>query len=247
MEEKKEQSEEHEHHEHTEGEHSEHHEEHKSEVKKDPFSTFGKIVAAVIVIALLIGGGIFLGQTFKQSSNPEPTPTSQTNPTSPTQSAALSPTTTSPTQSAAALDKSTTAGGASGTSYKVYQVDYPSSWSVAKEKTDLTDKLTLTKGAYSISIYQAPMGGGGCTYAGDPEQEMSQSYKNYAEIQGSTYKLRRSWNEAVPTTFAVCASSDGKTWGSPTSYGAISVKVPNPTDPATMKEVDAILASLTSK
>ena len=113
--------------------------------KVDPFSLFGKIAAIVIIVALLIGGGMYFGQNINKSSNTSvsPTPAVQAD-TSPS---AAPQTQTMPTSAKAApLDKSTTAGGAKGTSYGVYQVDYPSSWTISEEKTDITDKLTLSKG-----------------------------------------------------------------------------------------------------
>lgn len=219
---------------------------HGEKGKIDPFSVFGKVAAVVVIIALLLGGGIYLGKNLNKNSNTQ-TPTPTVNP-SVTQTEKVGPSAAPTAGSAATLDKSTTAGPANGTSFKVYQVDYPSSWTLAKEKTDVTDKLTLTKGAYSISIYQAPSEGGQCVYPGESGGAFSTDYKHFTDIQGAQTKLRLSWNDEGPTiSYTVCSSSDGKTYGYPTPFGYTTVKATNPADPATMSEIEAILASLTTK
>lgn len=214
--------------------------------KIDPFSMFGKIAAVVIVIVLLVGGGIYIGrmttggQTMEITKKAHPSLFPSVEPTS-----SILPSGTSITTSA--LNKSTIAGGPKGTAFKAYQVDYPSSWTASNQKDEAMDTLTLTKGPYSISIYQASFGPGGCSYEGDPEKMMFHKFKNYSELQGSTYKLRMSWDDPTPTTYSVCSLSDENNWVQPTPYGGITVKAPNPSDPNTMADIEAILASITSK
>jgi hypothetical protein len=220
-----------------------------SEVGKlDPFSFIGKIAVVALVVALLVGGGIYVGtmmtdkgQTMEITKKAHPSLFPSEEPTS-----SLLPTDTSITTSA--LDKSIVVAGLKDSAFKTYQIDYPSSWTASEEKSEATKTLTLTNGVYLISIYQAPMGGGGCTYEGDPEKMMFKKFKNYSELQGSTYKLRMSWDDPTPTTtYSVCSLSDDNNWVQPTPYGGITVKAPNPSDPNTMADIQAILASLTSK
>ena len=230
--------------------------EHKTEPqmsKKDPFSLIGKIVAAVVVIALLVGGGLYLGQSMNKNSQNQtqtsPTPSQAGANTTPTLSGQASPS-AAPTTNYQVGMKTITAGPAGGTSFGVYAVDIPAGWTNVHEKTDITDKLTITKGAYSLSIYQAPMGGGGCLYPGDAAQEMAQNFTDFVQIQGSSSLLRRSWNKAGnpagTISYTVCQKGTDS-FGSPTAYGAISVKAPEPADPAFMKDIDFMLSSLVQK
>ena len=136
------------------------------------------------------------------------------------------------------------------TSFKPYTVKIPDGWTDTIEKTEITNTLKLTKGAYSMSIYQAPMGGGGCLYPGDADQVMAQNFTNYYEIKTAANTFRLSYNKTgnQPGTIAytVCQGNNG-TFGSPTSFGGISVKTPDPSDPNTMNEIYSIISSLTKK
>ena len=218
--------------------------------KKDPFSMFGKIATIVIVAALLLGGGLYLGQTMNKdgdqntSENTAPTQTI-TSPTVMQQSPEASPTDSEKTG-----EKTVYLGPAKGTSFKLVQIDIPAGWSEKRETTDITDKLIVTKGAYELSIYQAPMGGSMCVYPGDAEQMMSQKFSDFVAIQGGEFQLRRSWNKvgnpAGTIVYTVCQKNTDN-FGSPTSYGAISIKTPDPSDAANMKDIDFMLSSLVTK
>lgn len=214
----------------------------KPEVKKsDPFALFGKIAAIVLVLAILVGGGIYLGMNMTNGTSQ--TQDKMVPPTEPT--AAIS-NDESPTPSATDAVKKVTGGMTNdSTVFKQYTVEIPTGWTEKSEKTDITDTLTLTKNDISIKIYQAPMGGGGCSYPGDPEQMMSQKYTDYITVNGPSGNFRLSYNKAGnPVTYTVCESTNGTTYGNPTSYGAITVKGPDPIDAATMTEIKGILSSL---
>lgn len=213
--------------------------------KKDPFSMIGKIVVVLLIAALLVGGGYVLATKL----NTKKTDTTVQKMLPPTEATATPASTDSATPSPTKVATTKTSGGLGGnaTSFKQYSVDVPTGWTSSKDKTEITDKLTLAKGAYSISIYQAPMGGSMCSYKGDPPQEMSQSFSNFVSIAGTSPEFRRSWNTtgnpAGTISYTVCQKGTDS-YGSFTSFGAISIKSPENPDEATMKEIDAMLVSL---
>ncbi|HVZ66941.1 MAG TPA: hypothetical protein VG917_01645 [Patescibacteria group bacterium] len=212
--------------------------------KRDFFSLFGKLMAIIIATAVLIGGGYYIGDIAKKQNSPVPTPTAM--PTkevmvTSTPSASTSPTlTTLPS-------KTINLPNATGSSFKAYSVKIPGGWTDTQEKTDITDKLTITKGAYSLSIYRAPIGGGGCLYPGDADQPMAQKFTDFTQVDGTT-KFRISWNKTGnqpgKINYTVCSSTDGKTYGAPTSFGAITITTPDPADKDIMDEIKGILVSL---
>ncbi len=227
--------------------------EHKTEPpmnKKDPFSIVGKVAVLLIVAALLVGGGLYLGKSMNKNSNSNnsvmPSPTvEQAMEESPTASPTPS------TSSGQAQMKTVVAGPAKGTSFGAYSIDIPSGWTDKHEVTDITDKLTITKGAYELSIYQAPIGGGGCRYPGQSDAPMSQRFTEFKEIDGTTGNMIRSWNKtgnpAGQIVYTICQGGIGDISSSPTSFGAISAKSPDPADAATMKDIDSMISSITTK
>ena len=231
-------------------------EEVKAVVKQDPFSLIGKVAVAAIILAVLIGGGIFLGMNLSKnkaqtnnSAIPSPLPTTsiQASPTVSSNSGqVISPTLPPGSQGTRTI----TAGGGTGSSFGVYAIDIPVGWTDVTTKTDITNKLTVSRGDYSLSVYQAPIGGGGCVYPGDPSSVMAQSFTDFVQITGAHKMLRRSWNKtgspANTISYTVC-EENGSSFGSPTSFGAVSVKSPDPVDAAVMKDIDFMLSSLAEK
>lgn len=219
--------------------------------KKDPFSLFGKITAVVIIGALLIGGGIFLGLKMTKKS-PEPgnakTSANLTTETGSVQLQDLGPVDTTPSTATPAPTLKTITGGITdgSTAFKPYLIQIPDGWTESTEKTELTNKLTLVKNNYELSIYQAPMGGSMCIYPGDADGDFKQKYTKYKEIKGSggqTY--RRSWDDkAGSITFTVCQKGADGTFGTFTTFGGVTIKTPNPSDESMMQEIDDMIASL---
>ncbi len=206
------------------------------------FALFGKII-----LFLLIAGGLAFGGYYFGTNGMKKTTTS----TTPTPESAMKTADQQPTATAAPTvtqKKTVKAGLASGTSFKLYTVEIPSSWTDTREQSAVGDKLILTKNDYSLSIYQAAIGGGGCLYPGDADAMMAQKFTNFAEITGKSVQFRRSWNiEAGATTIAysVCQkNTTDSSYGSPTEFGAISAKTPTTPDPTIMTELDSIVASL---
>lgn len=230
-------------------------EENKEEIKpvakKDPFSLIGKAAVVAIILAVLIGGGIFLGMNLsknKAQTNNSAIPSPlQASPTVSSNSGQV----VSPTLSPAYQGTRTiTAGGGTGSSFGVYAIDIPVGWTDVTTKTDITNKLTVSHGSYSLSVYQAPIGGSGCVYPGDPSNAMAQSYTDFVQITGAHKMLRRSWNKtgnpANTISYTVCEENQSS-FGSPTSFGAVNVKSPDVVDSNVMKDIDFMLSSLAEK
>ena len=216
-------------------------------IKKDPFALIGKIAVILLIAAILVVGGYLLAIKFGKKDSSMQKETSEKSVNIPTVSATPEATAT-PT----IISKKTVKAGLSdnSTSFKPYSISVPVGWTDSRDKTDITDKLTITKGAYSVSIYQAPMGGGACLYPGDAPSEMAQSFTDFIGITGLTAQYRRSWNKvgnpAGTIGYTVCQKSTTEnSFGSPTSFGAISIKTPDPADAAILSEIDGMISSLT--
>lgn len=203
------------------------------------FTILGKLFLFLLLALSLLLGGYYLGSKKNSETLVPPTPTLTTSPTE---------TLPSPT-SASQTTKAVKAGLSGTTSFLPYSIDVPGGWTDARETTIAAgiDKLTLTKNGYSVTIYQAPMGGGGCLYKGDPEKEMAQRYTNYVDINGKNGQYRRSWTESAgqAITYTICQKSTiDSSYGNSTAFGAISVVSPNPATTVMLAEVDGMIASL---
>ena len=131
-------------------------------------------------------------------------------------------------------------------SFPKYELALPSDWTWLKEAPIAdNEKIILKKGEYGISISQGGFGGAMCLYPGDPDFEgPAGRYTTYVGIvTQSGDKLRRSSPESG-SGFGICQETQYG-WGAPTLYGHIGLTTPaNPSD-AMLKELDAILASIT--
>lgn len=224
-----------------------------SERTPAPKRSFANVAKVIIAGLALLSIGLLLGYFFtnhvvtisdKGGKTTTPTPnTTQEQPTDTSQQVGQSPT---PTKS---QTTKTVSGGLGGnaTSFKQYTLKVPSGWTETRENDGSAidiDRLTITKGSYSLIIYQAAFGGGGCVYGNEPDQPFAQKFSNYAEISGGQY--RRSWDKSTGSTnsYTVCQKGSDGSYGSPTQHGAISVKSPEPADAATMAEIDAMIDSI---
>ncbi len=218
------------------------------------FSFLGKAALILIVAGVLIGGGYYLGTgnlPFPMNPAPgalsttaiPPTPTTtdehMLTPAATPSGQAIAPSVTGgPTQTISG-------GGPRGTSFSPFTIQVPPSWTVQKnEVPNVSYKLTISQGNYSMSIYQAPTGGGGCTYPGDPPQEMSSSFGPYTSIhdaQGNDF--RRATPAGNASGFTVCQK--GPTfYGLPTMYGHVTYGTPINPNPAILSQMDALFATL---
>jgi len=135
-----------------------------------------------------------------------------------------------------------------GMGTSLYSIEVPKDWTDSRENTQagVIDKLTLAKNGYTLTIYQAAMGGGGCLYPGDQPAEMSQNFTDFAEVKGKVDDMRRSWNQtnAQTITYTICKKGTDGSYGTFSSFGAISAVSPNPADKKILTEIDSMLASL---
>lgn len=203
-----------------------------------------KIFLFLILAVGLLFGGFYLG-TQANSIAPTPSPTPE-----PTKAASAAPTETRISPTPASQNTKPVKAGLAGdaTVFEPYIIDVPEGWTDARETTVAAgiDKLTLTKNGYSVTIYQAPMGGGGCIYEEDAANEFSQLYTNYADINGKSAQYRRSWTESEgkSLTYAVCQKIEDGSYSVMSTFGAITVVSPNPANAAMLTEIDGIIASL---
>jgi hypothetical protein len=205
------------------------------------FTILGKIFLFLLLAVGLLLGGFYLGEQATPPATPTPTPT---------QTAMTPPTQTLPTPTPASQNTKLVKAGLGGDEviFEPYTIEVPSGWTDARETTVAAgiDKLTLTKNGYSVTIYQAPMGGGGCTYKGDKPNEMAQLYTDYVDINGQSGQYRRSWtqNAGKSVTYTICQKADDASYGIMTLFGIINVVSPNPADTLMLTEVDGMIASM---
>ena len=200
------------------------------------------IISVLLLLAVVGGLAFYFGQksTVSLQINPTPTPTQnnikQTTPTQAQQNIQTNPN----------ADTTIEAGGV--LVFSPYSLKVPSDWTSQKETTQNSDMLTLSKAGYKIVIYQAAGGGGGCTYPGDPAQQMAQNFASFVEITNTNGFVFRRGPNGTPGGFTVCQknASDGS-FGFPTNFGNITITTPTPANNVTIAEVDAILASINKK
>ncbi len=128
--------------------------------------------------------------------------------------------------------------------FKKYSLSLPNGWASSTEGSvpGQIDKLNLGSGLYSIVFTQAAMGGGGCVYPGDPDQQMSVKFNGFNAVTTSTgEKLRVG---VLPSgNRAVCEMQNGS-WGDLTEFGHIDITNPPTPDQAVLDQINSILSSI---
>lgn len=215
--------------------------------KKDPFSLFGKIIAILLVAAILVGGGIVVGKKLNKPQNTDAKTQSEEIIANEENNTPESNPPTATPELAKPATKSVNGGLSDGsTSFKPYTLQAPDGWTESNEKTDITNKLILKKGENILSIYQAPMGGAFCIYPGDKEGNFMQKYSKFEEITGLAGNIyRRSWDDKAGTiTYTFCQKGQDESFSTFTTFGGVTLQSPSPTDTTILKEADAMVASL---
>ena len=133
-----------------------------------------------------------------------------------------------------------------GLSFDQYSVMTGADWASKKEyQTAMDEKLTLTKDGYSITIFQAATGGALCLYPGDPEFEgPSSKYAVFTNLTTKDGKILRRSGDVNGTAFTVCQKAADNSYQQPTTYGHISIKMPNTWTQEVLIEIDSIISSL---
>ena len=208
------------------------------------FSVFGKIALVIIVAGSLTWAGFYFGQKTRININQAISQTE--NRKDNTEQEQPVP---KPTSSTENTPKNKVTGGVSksaGLSFDQYTLDLPVTWSFSKENQTLMDeKLIMTKDGYSITIFQGATGGALCLYPGDSDFEgPSSKFSYYKELTSQDGRTLRRSGETNGTAFTVCQKSTDGSFGQPTNYGHISIKLPSAWDENGLKEIDAIITSL---
>lgn len=125
-----------------------------------------------------------------------------------------------------------------------YSINIPNSWQFSKDGSvaGQSDKLTITRGVYSIVISQGAFGGGGCLYPGDPDAEMAQRFASFTTVTDQSGDGLRI-GALSSGGFVVC-QGNGTSWGDITSFGHISISAPATLDPTIVSQISLILSSL---
>ena len=211
------------------------------------FSTFGKAVLGVIVFAILVGGGVYIG--IKLNKPQGQTATSQTQAsTAPVQNSpvqSLNPAAPSPS----ALTSQTVSAGGFG-SFPKYTINIPSGWQQEKTTNNFQDLLTITNGQYQLQINQTNMGNGGCSYPGASPEPMSQEYTAFVPLSynGDVNFYRRSKSK-IPypngeDQYAICQKNSSNSYSFVTTLGSILYMAPVTPDQQILSQMDQMVQSM---
>jgi hypothetical protein len=207
------------------------------------FSIFGKVTLVLIILSVFIYGGYYLGKSNINFKKPEAVSIRDNK----IDFATTEPT-TAPTPVATKQLKTIIAGVAKdkGLSFDEYSVITPEDWIAKKEsQTQLDEKLVLTKGEYSISIFQAATGGALCLYPGDADFEgPSSKFEVFVPLTTKDSRTLRRSGSLNGNAFTVCQKSGDGSYQQPTNYGHISIKLPTNYDKEILNEIDTIISSL---
>lgn len=209
------------------------------------FEVFGKVAVVVVVLGVVAGGAYFFGQKNIGTPKVEKEFVVATSDSSVTPTVAV--TTVTPTSKPTL----TTKVSAGTTTHTTYSLDVPEDW-----KSDHTiaekdmDKLIISKNGYSVTIYQAAMGGAMYSFPdAKAEGPMTQEYKGtYSDFTGATgEKYRRidssAQNKPGEKNFTVLIFGTD-TYQTPTLFGAISYTTPIAPDEKMLETMDSIISSL---
>jgi hypothetical protein len=207
------------------------------------FSIFGKVMLVIVVLSSMAYGGYYFGKQVKLTEKPEALSTEDQESFVDT---SYTPT-TEPVSSP--LPQTTVVAGVSksaGLSFDAYSIMFPNNWTSKKEsQSALDEKLIITNGDYSITIFQAATGGALCLYPGDAEFEgPSSKFEVFVTLTTKDNRTLRRSGDKNGTVFTVCQKSVDNSYQQPTNYGHISVKLPANFTPEILSEIDSILSSL---
>jgi len=207
------------------------------------FSAFGKIALLLIVVAGLIGGGVYLDRYVIHKPNSQST---QVTPTVAEEMVSPTIDIITPTLTKGSTHFAVSAGGVNP--FKSYTLSAVSGWGVSKTHNTTMDQIILTQGEYQLSIYQAAIGGGGCTFPGDQPQQMSISLTEPHEIpllDGSLLKRGKTVSPtATKSSYTICQKGSDGSFGSLTVFGAITYTTPLSPDALVLAQMDAMVGSL---
>lgn len=216
------------------------------------------LLGKIFIVLVILGGLALAGRYLTQSgvlnttilNNPTPSPVAETTNSESNNYNLEVINTPLPAGEAkiitAGLDKS------SGLVFSKYQIGLLTGWSEQHESKNEgvpVDTLNITKGEYSISIFQAATGGAICLYPGDaPFEGPSSTYDIFTElVTKDSISLRRSGTDEGSGNsegFTVCQKSSDSSYQQPTGYGHIQITTPVEPSNSDLAEIDSMLKSL---
>lgn len=203
------------------------------------FEIFGKITLVILILGSLTYAGYYFGKQTKMIARPVPEGF-QTENILPEVVLTPSPTQLPLITIVAGLSKS------AGLSFDQYSITTPNGWASKKEsQTAMDEKLILEKDGYSISIFQAATGGALCLYPGDGDFEgPSSNFEVFTTLTTKDNRTLRKSGEKNGTAFTICQKAADGSYQQPTTYGHISIKMPNVWTQEVLTEIDSIISSL---
>lgn len=211
------------------------------------FSIFGKVTLVLIILSAFVYGGYYFGKNNIPSVKKEEVATENNDYNEEGISPSVTSEPTLPSPSPKAL-KTIIAGLSKdkGLSFDEYSIMVPEDWTYKKEsQSNLDEKLIITKGGNSVTIFQAATGGALCLYPGDDDFEgPSSKFSNFVNLTTKDNRQLRRSGDNNGSAFTVCQKSPDGSFQQPTNYGHISIKVSDNTDKEILNEVDLILSSL---
>jgi hypothetical protein len=214
------------------------------------FSTFGKAVLVILLLALLIGGGVYIGLKLNKSpsqtaSSTQTPSTSQPTPVQNSPAQNQVPATSTPMVS---VTQTVNAGGF-GT-FPKYTINISSGWQQEKTTNNSQDLLTVSNGQYQIQINQTNMGNGECSYPGASPAPMSQQYTTFVSLayNGDSNFYRRSKSQ-IPypngeDQYAICQKNSANAYSFVTTFGSILYMVPITPDNTMLSQMDQMVLSI---
>lgn len=201
------------------------------------FEIFGKITLVILILGSLTYAGYYFGKQTKTTDK-----LAKSDEEKIIQQVILTPTIKPTTliTIVAGLPKS------AGLSFDQYSIMTPTDWTSKKEsQTAMDEKLVLTKDGYSISIFQAATGGALCLYPGDGDFEgPSSKFEVFTTLTTKDNRTLRRSGEKNGTAFTICQKTADGSYQQPTTYGHISIKMPNVWTQEVLTEIDSIISSL---
>lgn len=204
------------------------------------------LIIAVLLVLLGAFGAYFVMNQRSQSkiaASPSPTANSE-------QQIELASESPSPTSKSIELTNSFSSAKFNDLSFLGYSLKYPSDWTLKEERDESVpiSTVTLTKGTYSLKIFQAATGGTQCVYEGDIPEGPASDYRTSKWTELSSFaSLRETESPANgKMAYAYCQKNkEDNSYGQPTSVGHISLTtgVPSP-DEEIISEAEAIVKSI---
>lgn len=205
------------------------------------FALFGKIALVILIVGILVGSGIYLGEHLGKKSSTA-TSTRLINPQS-TEATQMPNPTATPTQEPSHFVVE--AGGIKP--FESYTLSAIIGWTLSKNNNSGMDQVILTKGDYQLSILQAALGGGGCDFSGGA-QDMSVQLTNPIDIPLQEGLPLRRGTAQSPTTgkmaFTICQKGSSGSYGTVTEFGVINYSTPLNPSTDMLAQLDGMVGSL---